>query len=843
MDDNQQQDAQSPEQPQKQGFFARLRERRRLWKAERKRVRDLEKEHYKYAPLGTRVWNLYLKKPVTALAVIAVLAYIFWPVLSTLPETVIGTGLSTYYKEEKNNPVPKEEILKICPADEEGAARIAAIDPVDKDDTWTICVYIVGSNLEDEGENDLSQATYSMVEKMKAEREPSTEKDFSEMFTQYTDELEANGLELPAYLFNPVTPVASSVPVTNDVTVASGKGAASSDISEMRADVWPDNINIVIQTGGATRWGNSSINPNRTQRFLYKQGVFSEVENLPLQPSSVPETLSEFLSYCKDNYPADHTMLILWNHGGGAFGYGNDSIFGDALSLSDIRSALSSVYEPNLDNPAFDIIGFDACLMSSLEVTHALDGFAKYYAVSEETEPGDGWDYTPWLTAMKEDPTMSPARVCQAIADSYMDYYATQNINVGFIFNWDTTFAVLDAAKASELYDAYSELCRAQLSKASQDLSVLAEMGRAASHSTHYAGSAGKIYNTIDLGNYVDRTVDSFPEESAKVKELIGQTVLYHRDSGSTSDSQGISIYFPGSMDSLGSLAYALKYLDGPCESEDVKALYYYKIAGALNEELGNYVRNLTGLEPKKLDVEPFRQYTKTEPTIEETSFSIPMSDDLADMVQDYALEIGAYNELEGTVTNYGRDEYLAIENDGVMHCDFSGEWICLNGIPLAVDMVSKNPSTIEYRSRIDQDGETKYLEFSYDRDTETFEIQGIRELPSTIVQPADEESLNAFVDTKNIKQIEIGDEFTPIYEKTNVEDNTTTAEKGSRSIKFNKYSKIELKNLANGTYLASALISDIRGDDYYSPVVSYTVSGGKVTGCQLDTKFRASTY
>ena len=84
-------------------------------------------------------------------------------------------------------------------------------------------------------------------------------------------------------------------------------------------------------------------------------------------------------------------MLVLWNHGGGPFGYGMDSIFGGMFSLKDIRTALSQVYRPNTSKPAFDIIGFDACLMSTLEVTNALDGFADYYCLSEESEPGDGW--------------------------------------------------------------------------------------------------------------------------------------------------------------------------------------------------------------------------------------------------------------------------------------------------------------------------------------------------------------------------------------------------------------------------------------------------------------------
>ncbi len=824
--------------PKKPGFF----ERRKLWKQERKRARQALKDHYKYAPLRTRIWNLYLKKPVTTLAIIGVLAYIFAPAAIELFGDLLGktfTGLM----DSRNEPVDHAKVLEMCPIDEEGAARIAALDPVGENETWTICVYMVGSNLEDYKENDLSDATKMQVDNILAARGESGRKNGAQLLDQYTTELGQSGLDLPAYLYKPVKPEASSKPVTKDVVVADRPGAASSDIAEMTSATWSDNINIVIQTGGATRWSDVRINPNRTQRFLYSKGEFSEIENMPLQPSSVPETLASFLTYCRDNYPADHTMLVLWNHGGGAFGYGNDSIFGDMFQLSDIRAALSSAYEPNLDDPAFDIIGFDACLMSSLEATHALDGFAKYYAVSEETEPMDGWSYDKWLQAMTDDPTMSPARICQAIADSYTDCYMAQNVNIGILMEWDTTFAVLDAAKAHELYDAYVALCREQVKAASQDLSVLADAGRAANNSTHYAGSAGNVYNTIDLGGYVDNTVDSFPEQSSRVKELVGQTVLYHRDYGGTSDSQGISVYFPAKTDTLGGLYYALMYLDRIVESNDIKALYYYKIAGALNNELTTYVGALTGRDPKKLDVAAFKQFAKSEPQVEGTGFALPIDTLLLEMTQDYKLELASYDKDKKTVTSYGSDEYLVLEDDGLVHSDFAGEWICLDGVPLAVDIVSSSASSIEYRSRVDVDGTTKFLEFAYDRDTETFTISGLREVPSSLYDlltgTNSEENVNYFLDTKYRTDFEMGVTITPIYEVLDVETNAVSQEKAEKGVEVKSGTKVELKGLKNGSYLASAVMYDSRGDEYHAPAMTYTVSSGKVASCALDADLK----
>ena len=300
--------------------------------------------------------------------------------------------------------------------------------------------------------------------------------------------------------------------MTEDVVVADSPGAASSDIDEMVAETWSDNIRIVIQTGGAKRWSNQMINPNRTQRFLYESGRFSRVADLPLQPSYESQTLADFLTFCKDEYPADHSILVLWNHGGGPFGYGNDSIYDDQFTLADIRQALESVYDPGSKDKAFDIIGFDACLMSTLEVTHALDGFADYYVLSEEVEPGDGWDYTPWLRAMTNDPTMSPAAVARAIADSYTDFYMVRNVNFhthNVPYTTSVTFSVIDAAKAHELYTAYSDLAKAQLKDAVKDISVLSEIGRCGIRATRYASDHSDVFGTVDLGGYVDYRNDA----------------------------------------------------------------------------------------------------------------------------------------------------------------------------------------------------------------------------------------------------------------------------------------------------------------------------------------------
>lgn len=813
------------------------RERKQRWKAAKKERRAALKAQYQDAPGLVRFWNVYAKKPLKTIFYIVLIAALLSSIVPQLFESAGQMLFMTWYESTKNNPVDSETIYALSPLDEEGGKRIDAIAPVDADDTWTICVYLVGSNLEDMDENDLSYMTKLETQNTTAAIQANKRETLLSRLAQFEGELSENGLEMPSYFYYPVKPEASSVAVTTDVVVADRVGAATSDIAEMdMADLSP-NIRIVIQTGGATRWSNQLVNPNRTQRFLLADGSFREIENLPLQPCFAPETLADFIGYCRDNYPADHQMLVLWNHGGGAFGYGNDSIFGGLMSLPDIREALSMACEPDIDNPPFDVIGFDACLMASLEVTHALDGFASYYAVSEETEPGDGWNYTDWLNAMAADPTMSPAAVCRAVADTYMDYYMTQNSNVGVIIDTDVTFSVLDAKKCSALYDAYCDLARAQLARAAEDISVLSELGRCSDKATHFLSSYYSVFNTVDLGNYVDFLVDSFPEEASRVKELLGEAVLYHRESGSLSDAQGISIYVPATIDSISGMQYFLIYLNEVPVDDSIRTLYYYKVAGCLNDEMRDYLATLTEAEPKTLDTAPFRQFGQLVPVVGQDGFSIPVGEDLQSMMQNYTLEVSQYDEKKYCTTYYGYEQFLSLDGEGNLVTDFDGRWICLDGVPLAVEVASSSASSVEYRAKVRYNNKPAYLVFDYDRDTEEFSIEGVRTIPDP-----SQDGINYLSVTRAQTEVTSGSTITPIY----VQDDFNTFSRGEvqgKSVKLTANSKIERQMLPNGYYLCSDVITDQRGENYYSAIVGHTIAGGKLTDRAVDQNFIGRDY
>ena len=106
-----------------------------------------------------------------------------------------------------------------------------------------------------------------------------------------------------------------------------------------------------------------------------------------------PETLSWFLNYGVEQYPADRYCLIIWDHGGGPLeGICLDELFGgESLTLVELKTAFEN--SPFLDQK-LEWVGFDACLMSTLEVAQQISPYANYMIASQGWEPGTGWAYS-----------------------------------------------------------------------------------------------------------------------------------------------------------------------------------------------------------------------------------------------------------------------------------------------------------------------------------------------------------------------------------------------------------------------------------------------------------------
>ena len=527
-----------------------------------------------------------------------------------------------------------------------------------------------------------------------------------------------------------------------------------------------------------------------------------------------PQTFADFLSFCDTAYPADHKMLLFWNHGSGPFGFCNDDLYdGDCITLPEMREALGAVYGSAPSAPPFELVGYDACLMASTEVAEALHGYTRYLAASEETETGDGWSYGKWVDELAAHPEMNGAQLGKVIADTFVEACANFSINMRWLnFEAVATFSVVDVEKAHNAYEAYTSLCAAALRDTADDPWPLAALGRAAGKSIRYAGSYYKYFNTIDLGAFMRHLSEDYPEESARVLSALDQAVLYPRETSYTQGSEGLSIYFPTNVDSLYGLFQYLEYMDTVCTDPDMKALYYYKVAGCLNEELQSYADAAGYGSFPTLDTTPLDQLAALTPAVgDDHTVELPISNEVASLMQQMTVTIAKYDADTETLCFYGDDACLYLDEYRTLRTTFDGAWVTLDGHILPLEIIDQTDAFIRYRVPVRYDGaENAYLVVARDLASGAFSILG--------VQALDEEA-----DTfgRNLVPVEIGSKIAVCYRIEDMTDVSVHEEYGD-SFTFRTNSRVESAALPDGDYYLVISITDTRGDSYFPPLVSF---------------------
>ncbi|MBQ1826751.1 MAG: hypothetical protein II126_02160 [Erysipelotrichaceae bacterium] len=306
---------------------------------------------------------------------------------------------------------------------------------------------------------------------------------------------------------------------------------ASYDIQEMAKATVGNNINLILYTGGTTKWNLNGISTQHNMILQVTGGKLKIlVENAGNAAMVTPSTLTSFIEYCAKNFKANRNMLILWDHGAGSVaGYGRDEKYPNngSMSLAGIDEALTEA------DVKFDFIGFDACLMANTETALMLTEHADYMIASEESEPGIGWYYTDWLTALSSNTSMPTIEIGKNIADSFVSECKTTTPRQ------PATLSVVDLA---EVQDVIDEKLSA-FSKSATNLIKNNEYRRIASARSGAREFAAS--SSVDLVDLVDMANSVGTEEAKDLVKSLLNCIKYNNVSSSMSNSYGLSIYFP----------------------------------------------------------------------------------------------------------------------------------------------------------------------------------------------------------------------------------------------------------------------------------------------------------
>ncbi len=308
-------------------------------------------------------------------------------------------------------------------------------------------------------------------------------------------------------------------------------GMAVNDLVEMTKARPSDKVNVIVFTGGSTRW-NTDVISSRYNMIIKISGngqISYLQENAGTGTMLDADNLSSFIEYCADNFPANRYGMIFWDHGGGSIcGYGYDEKYPNVnpMTLADIDRALTDA------DVTFDFVGFDACLMATTETAMMLAEHADYLIASEESEPGIGWYYTDWLSKLASNTSMPTIEIGRNIADDFV--YHCQVETKG----QPATLSVVDLAEIQDIIPGkLSSYSLATENLISSDYNTVASARRG---SREFAADTG-----IDMVDIIDMASQLNTPEALDLTRSLMSAIKYNNTTSDMSNAYGLSIYFP----------------------------------------------------------------------------------------------------------------------------------------------------------------------------------------------------------------------------------------------------------------------------------------------------------
>ena len=319
----------------------------------------------------------------------------------------------------------------------------------------------------------------------------------------------------------------------------SDSACASYDLLEMaESGLNSGKVNLVVYTGGTTEWAlnisasyNTLLLYDHADEELYAVATTRKNNNM-----GDPKTLTDVLQFTAKYFPADNYGLICWDHGGASIiGYGSDDLYnGDSLTLSELQSALKS--QPLGKNKKFSFIGFDACLMGTLETANALAPYADYMIASEETEPGTGWDYSALgsFTGKEKIPDF---------AEELLDTYLASSKQ--YRNKPDMTLSCIDLSKLDAVNTAAASLFQAMDDDLNND--KYASISRTRGMVKEFA--AGYGFDQVDLYHLASLSEKAYSTQAKALQKAVKDAVIYNVSN--VRNAEGLSFYYPYKGDAL----------------------------------------------------------------------------------------------------------------------------------------------------------------------------------------------------------------------------------------------------------------------------------------------------
>ncbi len=253
------------------------------------------------------------------------------------------------------------------------------------------------------------------------------------------------------------------------------------------------------------------------------------------------DNLKAFLKWAKSRYHGyTYSVLTMSDHGGGPRNRdgkprGRGVIWDDTtgeghfLETKELSQAISGAGFTGENK--LSILGFDACLMASVEEAYEHRNVADYYVASLQLEQGNGWQYHHWIPQLTE--VMTPAELGTILVKSYHESFDS-------LYSADQTLSCTDLSKMDDLKTAIDAL-----GKAINDNNLVSDCKGYFEDSIHSGGTWATLYEVGDFVSKLSST--AVATEANAVANVMKEAIVY-----SWADTLSGDYYGPGSVTGKG---------------------------------------------------------------------------------------------------------------------------------------------------------------------------------------------------------------------------------------------------------------------------------------------------
>ena len=375
------------------------------------------------------------------------------------------------------------------------------------------------------------------------------------------------------------------------------------------------------------------------------------------------------------------------------------------MGLNDMQDAMASVYDQDADAPAFDIIGFDCCLMATYGVANAFEGYGHYLVASQESEPANGWNYAGIVQGFHDGAGSDPLALSKVMCDSFLDgckQYDTADT---------ATLSVTDLSQLPRLRAAYERMGNEAINEAAASpKSFFSQYAREAEKSANYGGNTRDTgyTNMIDMGDFAKRTEGLLPTTAKGLERALQDAVPYRVYGNLKKKASGLSCYYPYEVD------LQENFESVKAASDTYKSLYRYLATGETPK--ARFVFDIHSMEDLPLDVD------------DEGSVICKLTDEQMDNLSSIRCDLAWYDVDKNSIIMYGNDANVDMDWDtGLCKDNFDGTWPMLDHHPIYLDVSEETEDHILYAIPIKLNGKQMNLFVSYDMASESYKILGAR--------------------------------------------------------------------------------------------------------------------